>query len=260
MVDYFQDLLNEKALVASTLIAASAYLLKVWGESKRDARYVLYLLMDLRKSLLGYRVQMNKAGAPMADTIADEIKKMGGDVPAEELEKAKQQLEGFMSGLSSILFDYQHQLFAERFENGLTDLARRSPLRAFRIRSHRLMVEVAASQEKLLSQLFDTELKPQIDASEAPAHEKAAALKAFEEVLSEERLSNIDGFIKAINSDMRWLAWSCGPFTWVRILWRLYFSKVDTFISSIDRKDLAEFFGRVDSRAKAILKAQTSQD
>ncbi len=210
--------------------------------------------------LLGYKLQVDKAGESLAEVIAKEINQLGGEVSDEQLAEAKQHLDEAFGGISNVLFDYKDQLSTERFENALSELAKRNPLRAYRIRAHRLMVELAASQEALLTQLFVNQLCQDLEASELSEESKDAYKKAFAHVMNEERTENIDSFLNDLNSDMRWLAWSCGPVVWVRIVVRLAFSNVGPIGQDFNPDDIQRFLYRVECRQKEILAAADEQE
>tara|TARA_R110001583_G_C5644171_1_gene408158 strand:+ start:1471 stop:2286 length:816 start_codon:yes stop_codon:yes gene_type:complete len=256
MIEYLGSFLNEKLFVVSTLAAAFAYFYKVRADSKRDARYVLYLLMDLRKVLLGYKLQMDKAGSATATMASEVLVEKGGEISEEQLDEAKEVLSQFFGDLNSILFKYKDQLFAERFEQALTELAKRDPIRAYRIRSHKFMVELADAQEKFFNKYVLERLKSDLDKSDTPPELLYAVKTAFEEVLDEERVINIEGFLKDLNKDLLSLGFSSGLGIFARTAYRIAFSDVKPVMTDLRSAMPEDLLDRVKKRYSGIYLAK----
>lgn len=253
MIELLSSLLNEKLFVASTLTAVFAYLYKVRSDSKKDARYVLYLLLDFRKVLLSYKLQMDKAGDAAAVAASEALKKSGGEVSAEDLEEAKLVLGQFYGDLNSIMFRYKDQLFTERFEQALSELAKTDPLRAYRIRSHRFMVEMAGAQEQFLNEVVTKKLEEDIGNSSGDPAVIDAVKTAFNDEADKERQSHIESFLKDLNGDLLRLGFSSGLVVFVRTWYRIRFSDVTPLTSEIRSAIPEDFFDRVKRRANGLV-------
>lgn len=256
MIEYLGSFLTEKLFVASTLTAAFAYLYKVRADSKRDARYVLYLLMDLRKVLLSYKLQMDRAGGATAIMASEVLAEKGGKISEEDLDEAKEVLGQFFGDLNSILFKYKDQLFAERFEQALTELAKRDPLRAYRIRSHRFMVEIADAQENFFENFVLQKLESDLEGSDAPPELLYAVKTAFEEVVDTERVANVEGFLKDLNKDLLSLGFSSGLGIFVRTAYKIVFSDVQPVITDLRSAMPADLLDRIKKRSNGIYLAK----
>lgn len=257
MIEYLVSFLNEKLFVASTLTAAFVYLYKVRAESKRDARYVLYLLMDLRKVLLGYKLQMDKAGIAAAQMASEVVAKKGGEMSEEDLDDAKEVVGQFFGDLNFILFRYKDQLFAERFEHALTELAKRDPLRAYRIRSHKFMVEIADAQDKFFNEFVFQRLKDDLSKSDAPPEMVEAVKTAFEKVIENERVSNLESFLKDLNRDLLSLGFSSGLVVFIKVVYRVTFSDVKPMSEDIASSIPENLLDSIKKRSDGIYLARS---
>jgi len=189
-------------IVLSALMGSYGYLYKAKAEQKRNSRRVLYVLLEIRLSILKSLIKPETAKDKYLEYLISRIKSLGADVNSADMpENFTIAIEEHIGNvIQASMKDIESELKNE-YEEALSAMAPENPVLAYSLRSKEAIEQVLGHTESYL----DTTRK---NLSDLDA--EAWVLKALNKILDETKQQVEVDIIQMLNEDVKKLATVCG--------------------------------------------------
>ncbi|NWO07078.1 MAG: hypothetical protein HLX50_15705 [Alteromonadaceae bacterium] len=222
--------LIEKYGVAVSLIAGvSAYIWRQRREGKRELRYVLFLLLQVRISLNQCLSEVKDAAPEQIDSVMSALQCRGIEADQLQVQELKEQADNFVGSLSSEFFALDMELFSASLHEATAELAKTSPILAHRViflsklpEAVKSINSFAENQRANLGKYRAPEASPEV---------AERTRQACEELLSAQVQNQILELVTEVDDQLLSLARKSGFLHWVKV-WRMVRSWRAPLVSS----------------------------
>lgn len=218
MLFYVIQLIEAYGVAASVMVGVAAYIVRQRRDARRDLRYVLFLLLQVRISLNQYLSLMTDAAPDQVDSVMFALKRRGIDVDQQQVQDMKEQADQFVGDLSDRLYALDMGSFSESIREATSELSRTKPILAHQIvflaklpETLKSVTSFAESQRASLRKYTDPEVSPEVS-------EKTRL--ACEELLSIQVESQIRELVAEVDEQLLSLARQSGLLHWLKV-WQI---------------------------------------
>ena len=155
-VTVIASLIGVAGLAFAALLSSIGYFYRGRVESKRSARRVLYLLLEIRYAILASLFNAGKAKDEYIRHYIFRLKEKGIDADREDLDlKIGALLEEHFSNLAKASRTYIEERLIQPFEEALSELSQISPVLAYRLRGKEKLGLIAKLNSSYLGAFKD---------------------------------------------------------------------------------------------------------
>lgn len=201
--DVLASLIGVAGLAIAAVFSSFGYLYRGWVESKRSARKVLYLLLEIRYSLGASLFDSDAATKEYINHYANRLKEKGFPVDKAVLESQLYSIvKEHFSNLAEVYKTNIEERLIGPFEEALSNLSYVSPVLAYQLRGKEKIELLAKLNSSYLTSVWsglDVEIKE--------AWVKEILVEFLEEMESEslrKMLSDLDGEILLLSRHCGW--------------------------------------------------------
>jgi len=162
-IEVMTSLIGISGLALAAILSSIGYLYRGWSETKKSARKVLYILLEVRHALNASIFDSKKATEDYLNHYMSRLKEKGFNIDEEEINLKISNIvrEYFLNLSHSAKTDIEDRLLIP-FENSLSDLSQSSPVLAYRLRGKEKLETLAKLNSSYLENIkvsFIDELK-----------------------------------------------------------------------------------------------------
>lgn len=186
----------------AAVLSSAGYLYRIHRDSKRSARKVLYLLLEIRHAMRGQLLDARRVSDDYVQFASGHF--FGGRPPGEtdaHWPQYRQMIDQHIEKLCSTSRTEIEEKLLALYEAALMELAADSPVLAHRLRGKEKLAELmtqTTNYAQHMSEAFSSML---------PEHFKGIVLETIAETSVESR----EDLITGLDSDVLLLAKACGP-------------------------------------------------
>ncbi|MBB3169964.1 hypothetical protein [Simiduia aestuariiviva] len=187
-VTVIASLIGVAGLAFAALLSSIGYLYRGLIESKRSARKVLYILLEIRYALSASLFNADKSKNEYIRHYADRLKAKGIEVNREDIDaQIGSMIENHFNSLAKAAKTDIKERLIQPFEEALSELSQISPVLAYRLRGKEKLELIA----KLNSSYLDSFKDNFIDGMEAEWAK--LAIVEFAEEIENEAIKSLSG-------------------------------------------------------------------
>lgn len=235
-------LIGISGILIAALISSFGYLFKTRVETKKSARKVLYLLLEIRYAILNSLFDPEDATKSYFEHFYKRFKDKGFPVGPSEIEGPMQDIvqTHFKNIVSSMKTDIHEKLLAP-FEEALLEFATVKPVLAYRLRGKEKLESVILHTNNY-SQNYEEQISKEIDQDWL----KEILFSNFDD-LKEKSISEL---ISLLDEDITLLAKHCGAFDYRECKQVLLNKKIES-----NKYDFSELDGFMDKLFIKLMEA-----
>ncbi len=153
-VDAMTSLIGIVGLALAAILSSIGYLYRGWFESKRNARKVLYLLLEIRYALSASFFNASAAKEEYIKHYYDTLINKGFNLEIEDLEvQIGTIVEGYFFNLAKASKTDIEERILKPFEDALSNLSQISPVLAYRLRGKEKLELIAKLNSSYIASL-----------------------------------------------------------------------------------------------------------
>jgi len=197
-------LLGIGGIVLAALMSSAGYLYRNSTEHKKSARKVLYLLLEIRQTIIASLFDPDEATDKYFIHYVRQLNAKGIEVKPEEVPEGMRMLVSghFNNVISSLRTDIESRLLVP-FEEALLELASVDPVLAYQLRGKEKLEKIAVHTRQ-----YQSNVNNQLDSITGEEWAQKFLLELSDD-LKEEALDELS---ETINADVMALAKACGWF------------------------------------------------